>query len=135
MTQSLSKKIKAFYCHLCRSDKPSLKIKYKSKYNDFSKNLNKQRAQELSSTDSTFLKFYKETQVAFLLLKISINILFNFHKTKRLDSKKRLSFSKSLKNQTKINMFRKQNRNRRLQFHHYTKNQLKQKKTLRIMRV
>lgn len=64
MTQSLSKKIKAFYCHLCRNEKPKLRIKYKSKYQDLSKHLTKDKAHQLSQSneDESFIKFYKETQ-------------------------------------------------------------------------
>jgi COMPASS component SPP1 len=65
VTQSLSKKIKIFYCHLCRQKKSSLKIKYKSQFQEMNKNLTKEhvRQHENSANGENLVKFFKETQV------------------------------------------------------------------------
>lgn len=64
VSQSLSKRIKAYFCPQCRADKKSLKIKYTSKYQELSKSLSREKAQQLASShnDQSYSKFYAETQ-------------------------------------------------------------------------
>ena len=64
VSMSLSKRIKAYFCPQCRADKKTLKIKYLSKYQELSKSLSKEKAQQLASThnDQSYNKFYAETQ-------------------------------------------------------------------------
>jgi hypothetical protein len=63
VSQSLSKKIKIFFCHICRHKNPSLKIKYKSEFKELGKNLTKEKLHSLPTNgDSAKAKFYKETQ-------------------------------------------------------------------------
>ena len=62
VTQSLSKKIKAFYCHLCRQKKSYLTIKYKSQFQDFLKTYKSSNTQP-TNLDIVFVKFLKETKV------------------------------------------------------------------------
>ena len=71
---SLSKKIKTFYCHLCRHKKRSLAIKYKSKFQDFLNHFNKTSNQnKLANSDESFVKFLKETKV--IINKINLFLL------------------------------------------------------------
>jgi hypothetical protein len=63
VNQSLSKKIKKFFCHLCRHKKPFLRIKYKSKFQEISKTFSKPGAHKYTGTDISFQKFYKEIQL------------------------------------------------------------------------
>ena len=61
VSQSLSKKIKAFFCHVCRVKRPSLAIKYKSKFEEFLKNPSKFLLS--NPGESIYLKFQKEIKV------------------------------------------------------------------------
>lgn len=64
VTLSLSKKIRTFYCHICRHKKRSLSIKYKSKFQDFLKTYSKSsNHNKLTSQDESLIKFLKETRV------------------------------------------------------------------------
>ncbi len=67
VSQSLSKKIRAFYCHICRKKKSSLSIKYKSKFQDFLKLYSKPTTNrsKLLNSDESFVKFLKETKVSY----------------------------------------------------------------------
>lgn len=59
VSQSISKKIKAFYCHICRRKKPSLSIRYKKKFQEFLKNKSSHQA----VTDPILLRFLKEIRI------------------------------------------------------------------------
>jgi len=56
VSQSISKKIKAFYCHICRRKKLSLSIRYKSKFQEFLKN----KSSHHTTTDPILIRFLKE---------------------------------------------------------------------------
>lgn len=62
VSESLSSKIKSFFCHICRSKKPSLSIKYKSKYREIARNVEKNSKFDESSHDSSSVKFYRESK-------------------------------------------------------------------------
>lgn len=62
VSESLSSKIKSFFCHICRNKKPSLTIKYKSKYRDIARILEKNSKFDESNYDSSSVKFYRENK-------------------------------------------------------------------------
>lgn len=62
VSESLSSKIKSFFCHICRNKKPSLTIKYKSKYRDVARILEKNGKFDESNYDSSSVKFYRESK-------------------------------------------------------------------------
>jgi hypothetical protein len=76
--ESLSKKIKAFFCHVCRSHKASLHIKYVSKFRELSRSMTAELTGNSTSISSdkfdasrlegSYLQFYKETQVSLAAL-------------------------------------------------------------------
>ena len=59
VSQSISKKIKAFYCHICRRKKLSLSIRYKSKFQEFLKN----KSSHHTTTDPILIRFLKEIRI------------------------------------------------------------------------
>lgn len=63
VSESLSSKIKSFFCHICRNKKPSLTIKYKSKFRDVAKILEKNGKFDEANADSSLVKFYRESKV------------------------------------------------------------------------
>jgi hypothetical protein len=79
VTQSLSNKIKVFYCHLCREKNSGLSIKFKKKFNKLRKinkiitNRNKlstnnnDEQQQQQPNSKLFLKFQKENRVNLIL--------------------------------------------------------------------
>lgn len=62
VNQSLSFKVKKFYCHLCRNHNPSLKIKYKSKFQEASETFSKPNAAKYTGSNKSLSRFYDETQ-------------------------------------------------------------------------
>lgn len=66
VSESLSKKIEVFFCHVCRFKRPSLNIKYKSKFKDFLRHPS--RFLSANPVDDFYLRFQKEIKVNFIIL-------------------------------------------------------------------
>ena len=65
VSESLSKKIKAFFCHICRSKNSALSIKYKSKFDEFLKH--PMRYLSANPVEGVLLRFQKEIKVTLSL--------------------------------------------------------------------
>lgn len=99
VSQSLSKKIKAFFCHICRQKKPSLSIRYKSKFEEFIRNKSKLQRSEI---DGIYLRFHKENRAREKKeIELTASKSLNSSKTKEQKSSKSSSSSLSIQNPEK----------------------------------